>query len=62
MWQAPAYLYTRNGLANSSALMAGSTTLFNNTAGINSESISSITYSGTTATVTMGAERRFLQR
>ena len=31
MWQPPAFLYTRNGLANSSYLLAGNTTtLFNN--------------------------------
>ena len=60
MWQAPAYLYTRNGLADSSALLSGSSTLFNNTADPTSYvSISSITYSGTTATVTTASADGF---
>ena len=60
MWQGPAYLYTRNGLANSSALLSGSSTLFNNTADPTSYvSISSITYSGTTASVTTASADGF---
>ena len=60
MWQGPAYLYTRNGLADSSALLAGSTTLFNNTADPTSyQSITSITYSGTTATATTASADGF---
>ncbi len=60
LWQGPAYLYTRNGLANSSTLLNGSTTLFNNAADPTSfSSITSITHSGATATVTTSLSNGF---